>query len=159
LLLAHAILQREGHVRAVFVFGAVQKRHAQGGELAETPRKLRLLSDRGKELEPAFGQRRAVQQRAIEVQQPASALGLDGRDQSGQLGMVFLFDKRYARQDASLTTLERQFRIRFSRKQNPSEFGFDAIEARLVLGFEAQHDHRRRVRRPREPESIGVLDP
>ena len=74
-------------------------------------------------------------------------------------GMVFLFDQRYAGQDASLTTLERQFRIRFSRKQNPPEFGFDAIEARLVLGFEAQHDHRRRVRRPREPESIGVLDP
>src|SRR2546425_12879344 len=38
LLLAHAILQREGHVRAVFVFGAVQERHAQGGQLAETPR-------------------------------------------------------------------------------------------------------------------------
>jgi len=36
--------------------------------------------------------------------------------------------------------LERQFRIRFGRKQNPPEFGFDAIEARFVLGFEAQDD-------------------
>jgi len=73
--------------------------------------------------------------------------------------VFFLFDQRYARQDASFTTLERQFRIRFHRKQNPPEFGFDAIEARFILRFEAQDDDRRRVRGAREPESIGVFDP
>jgi len=101
LLLAHAVGQRKRDVCAVFVFGAVQKRHAQGGQLAVPPGNFRLLADRGKKLEPAFGQRRAVQQRAIEVQELASPLGLDGRDQPGQLGMFFLFDQRYARQDAS----------------------------------------------------------
>ncbi len=30
--------------------------------------------------------------------------------------------------------------------------------AACVVGFEAQHDDRRRVRRPREPEAVGVLD-
>src|SRR3989442_8386932 len=39
------------------LFRSVQERHAQGGQLAETPGKLRLLSDRGEKLEPAFGQR------------------------------------------------------------------------------------------------------
>ena len=146
-------------MRSVFVFGVVEERYAQNGQLAVTPGQFRFLPDRGEKLEPALGHRRAVQQRAIEVQQPASALGFDGRDQSGQLGVVFLFDQRYARQNASLTTLERQFRIRFGRKKNTPEFGFDAIKARLVLRLEAQDDDRRRIRRAREPESIGVLDP
>src|SRR5215472_10831594 len=98
LLLAQALLEREREVRAVFVIGAVEQRDPQDGELAVAAAQLGLLADRGEELEPALGDWRAVEQRLVQVQELAAALGLDGRDELRELGMRLVVDQRYARQ-------------------------------------------------------------
>jgi hypothetical protein len=42
--------------------------------------------------------------------------------------------------------------------EDAAEIRLDAFECRRVVGLEAQHDHRRGVRRPRQAEAVGVLD-
>src|ERR671939_164241 len=54
--------------------------------------------------------------------------------------------------------LIRQRRIGLERLQGAAEFALDALERRLVVRFEAQHDHRRGVGSPGEPEAVLVLD-
>src|SRR6266702_6384320 len=57
------------------------------------------------------------------------------------------------------TLLKRQSCVRLDGEQHAPEFGLDALQARLVVGLEAQDDDRRGVGRAREPEAVRVLDP
>src|SRR5205085_5817296 len=68
----------------------------------------------------------------------------------GQAAMALLLAPR--------TRLIRKGRIGLERLQGAAEFVLDALEGSRIVGFEADHDHRRRVRRAGEAEAVGILD-
>src|SRR5262249_13317771 len=141
LLLAQSLLQSERQVRAVFVVGAVEERNAQDRELAGAAAEGGLLAGRREELEPALGHGRTVEERLVQVQELAAALGLDGGDELCELGMGLLVDQRYARQGASLvlkifrTSSEGQLGVGLGGKQHAPELALDALQALGVVGF------------------------
>ena len=46
----------------------------------------------------------------------------------------------------------------FAADEHAPELGLDPLERSLVVGLEAQHDHRRRVGAAREAEAVRILD-
>src|SRR5512141_164081 len=53
---------------------------------------------------------------------------------------------------------ERQLDPRLRRHEHAAELALDALERGRIVGFEAQHDRRRRVRAAREAEAVRILD-
>src|SRR5258708_26209370 len=67
--------------------------HADDDDLAQAPVERGLPTPRVGGVEPALGQRRAVEQHAIDVDQPAAAAGAELLDELGEFGMVLLVDQ------------------------------------------------------------------
>src|SRR5947207_16030175 len=55
--------------------------------------------------------------------------------------------------------LVRQRRIRLERLQRGPKIPLDALQGGEVVGFEADHDQRRSVGGPGEPEAVSILHP
>src|SRR5258707_1420457 len=70
--------------------------HADDHDLAQTAGKRGLPSHRVGVIEPALGERRRVEQHAIDVDQLAAPPGSESFDHVGEFGMVLLWDQRYA---------------------------------------------------------------
>jgi len=54
--------------------------------------------------------------------------------------------------------LERQVCSWLNLQNGAPEVGLNARQRLSIIGLEAQHDDRRRVGRPRQPETVGILD-
>src|SRR5437867_7660892 len=65
---------------------------------------------------------------------------------------------RAASMSAIASMSEGQCNAGFRGGQYAAEFALDALERRRVVRLEAQHDHRRRVRRARETEAVRIFD-
>ena len=73
-------------MRLELVLRGVQHGDAHDHKLPHPRREAGLLPDRGEESEPALGDRRAVEQHPVEVEDLPAALGLDARGERGDVG-------------------------------------------------------------------------
>src|SRR5262245_30068317 len=89
--------ERQGrHVLAQDVLRAGEMTHADDHDLAQSAGKRRLPSHGIGVIEPALGERRAVEQHAINIDQSAASAGAKFFDEPSEFGMLLLLDQGHS---------------------------------------------------------------